>query len=548
MTTQTLPVLANGRYHVLARLGEGGMGIVYKARDTNLDADVVIKMPRRNALNEPGFAERFKREIRSLVKLAHPHIVKISDFGDHEDVPFAVLQYLSGGSLQDRRPRNAGGYVLPAEAVALSCWLDTVAGALDFVHQQGYLHRDVKPGNILFDAQGNAYLSDFGVAKVLSGTTGNQGTPLTAAGLVLGTPEYMAPELIMGSTCDGRADQYALGVTVYEVLAGRPPFVGANPAAILVMQTTQPLDSLAQVNPRIAPALASAVERALAKDPVQRYPNCRALARAILGAITPGTAAGRTRATAGIPTLPPPPVPPQPPGAPAAATVPFPAPGAAPPPRLPAVSRVLGTLSPSPPLPGGKKPVLPPLPPVPRQDRGRGARGAGRQDNPPPRAPRPAPPAPGPLARPGGVPPWTWWVGGATVVLLAGMIGLVALLNGSEPAVANQPALKLEAGQDRLSLVPGALPQVVEVRVQRLNCGNHALAVRLKPRDMLDGVTVRSNVMDLPAGQSSFTLEAHAEAKALPGSTTVMVEVTVVELNVRQTLELNLEVENAQSQ
>jgi serine/threonine-protein kinase len=289
MTTQTTPVLANGRYHIIAKLGEGGMGVVYKARDTNLDTDVVIKMPRPHALNDPEFARRFTREIRSLVKLVHPHIVKISDLGTHEGVPFAVLQYLGGGSLQDRRPRDSSGQMLPADPATLRPWLESIAEALDFVHRRGWLHRDVKPGNILFDDAGHAYLGDFGVAKVVSAGTRDGGTALTAAGVVLGTPEYMAPELIMGAPCDGRVDQYALAVTLYEVLAARPPFMGATPAAVLVNQTTLPVVSLSHINPAIPAPLADALARGLAKDPAKRYPDCASLARAVLAAVPPVT-------------------------------------------------------------------------------------------------------------------------------------------------------------------------------------------------------------------------------------------------------------------
>ena len=145
------------------------MGFVYRALDKNLDADVVNKVPRRSMLDDPEFAGRFAREIRSLVKLSHPGIVKVTDVGEHDGVPFAVMQDLSGGSLEDyaaaERTDEAVRF-LPLGGS--SDWLPGVAAALDFVHAQGYVHRDVKPGNILFDAHGHVYLSDFGVAKVMA--------------------------------------------------------------------------------------------------------------------------------------------------------------------------------------------------------------------------------------------------------------------------------------------------------------------------------------------------------------------------------------------
>ena len=140
--------LAAGRYKVTAKLGEGGMGFIYKAHDGNLDTDVVIKVPRLSMLVERQFAQRFTRELRSLVNLSHPHIVKIIDVGQQDKIPFAVMQYLSGGDLADRLQ---DGRVSPD---SLSAWLPEIAGALDFVHEEGYVHRDIKPGNILFDKQG----------------------------------------------------------------------------------------------------------------------------------------------------------------------------------------------------------------------------------------------------------------------------------------------------------------------------------------------------------------------------------------------------------
>src|SRR5947207_2837574 len=160
--------LSGGRYLISAKLGEGGMGVVYRAQDRNLDSDVVIKVPRRTMLDDPEFAHRFAREIRSLVRLSHPGIVKVTDVGECDGRPFAVMQYLTGGSLEDRQEITSDGRRVALEPRTVPGWLTGVAGALDFIHSQGYVHRDVKPGNILFDAQGHAYLSDFGVAKTLA--------------------------------------------------------------------------------------------------------------------------------------------------------------------------------------------------------------------------------------------------------------------------------------------------------------------------------------------------------------------------------------------
>jgi hypothetical protein len=281
----------DGRYHVTAKLGEGGMGFVYRARDTRLGCDVVIKVPRAAMLEDAEFRQRFRDEVSALVQLAHPHVVKVTDFGQHGGVPFAVMQFLPGGSLDDRRPRDAQNHPRPVAPRALADWLLPVAEALDFVHKRGYVHRDIKPANILFDAHKNAYISDFGVAKVVAaGRPERRG--LTGAGMVLGTPEYMAPELVLGQPFDGKIDQYALAVTVYELLAGEPPFTGPTAPAVLVKQTAEPPRPLADVRPGTPPALSAAVARALDKDPQRRFPTCAEFARAVLAAL--GQAPART--------------------------------------------------------------------------------------------------------------------------------------------------------------------------------------------------------------------------------------------------------------
>lgn len=275
-----------GRYKVVAKLGGGGMGFVYRARDERLDVDVVLKLPRPALLEDAEFAGRFAREIRSLVRLEHPHIVRLTDVGEHDGLPFAVMQFLPGGSLRDLQPRRADDTALPQPAGTLHAWLPSVAAALDFIHNRQYVHRDVKPDNILFDAAGHAFLSDFGVAKAAAGSTKTTQTlALTGMGMVLGTPHFMSPEVIMGQPFDGRADQYALAVTVYQQLSGRFPFEGANAAALFVQHTTQEAVPLDQIQPDVPTAVSVAVAKAMAKEPGQRFPSCMAFARAVLEAV-----------------------------------------------------------------------------------------------------------------------------------------------------------------------------------------------------------------------------------------------------------------------
>jgi tetratricopeptide (TPR) repeat protein len=283
--------LAGGRYRVTAKLGEGGMGCVFKAHDANLDCDVVIKVPRPSLLDDPEFAGRFAREIHSLVRLVHPHIVRITDVGEHDRVPFAVMQCLPGGSLHDRQ-RGQAGRPTPLPPGTLAEWLEPVAEALDYIHKQGYVHRDIKPANILFDADGSAYVSDFGVAKAVSGRTTGHAESLTGTGMVLGTAEYMAPEMLLGEDYDGHVDQYALAVTVYEVLTGQVPFTGPTPGAILIRQTTEEARPLQELVPSVPAEVSAAVARALAKKPGDRFAGCLEFARAVLRGLPAGPRRG----------------------------------------------------------------------------------------------------------------------------------------------------------------------------------------------------------------------------------------------------------------
>ena len=277
------------RYQIDSLLGAGGMGFVYRAIDTNLDTHVVLKVPKRILLENPVFTERFVREIRALVSLSHPHVVKILDVGKHDDVPFAVMQYLPGGDLNDRRQGNGKSYVPMPVRIAMGDWLRQVAGAIDFVHDRGFVHRDIKPGNILFDTYGNAYLGDFGVAKVVTETQSNNDLDaLTGEGLVLGTMDYMAPELAKGGKITSAVDQYALAVTIFEILAGRKPFVGRTKELALVARLTTVAPNIQTVFRDVPELMAVVIAKGLSIKPLDRYPNCSQFAEALLAAIPLG--------------------------------------------------------------------------------------------------------------------------------------------------------------------------------------------------------------------------------------------------------------------
>src|SRR5688572_9696568 len=281
----------SGRYDLLEQLGEGGMGVVHKAWDANLKTEVVIKIPRPSGPATAQFTERFAREVQALVRLRHPHVVGVLDVGEHQGSPFAVLQYLSGGSLKDRGARDFGGRRVPAPPASLRGWLSEIAAALDFVHSQGFIHRDVKPDNILFDAHGNVYLSDFGIAKVLASLAASEQSAanLTNPGGLIGTLAYMAPEQMGSQGYDGRVDQYALAVTAYELLAGKGPFADLTFSQVLARKIDGELQPLHAANPALPKAVSAAVHRGMSGEPDERFPNCAAFARAVLDAVSQGT-------------------------------------------------------------------------------------------------------------------------------------------------------------------------------------------------------------------------------------------------------------------
>ena len=216
-----------GRYHVLEKIGEGGMATVYKAYDTRLERDVALKIIRKEAFSQEvieRILKRFEREAKALSKLTHPNIVPIIDFGDEGGSPYLVMPLIDGGTLKKELEKKAySGY----EAALL---LHPIARALEYAHTRGILHRDVKPSNILITDNGDPMLSDFGVAKILEE---GEGATLTGTGVGLGTPEYMAPEQWVGKAT-AASDQYSLGVVFYEMVTSRRPFSAETPAAVLL--------------------------------------------------------------------------------------------------------------------------------------------------------------------------------------------------------------------------------------------------------------------------------------------------------------------------
>ncbi|MFZ5903229.1 MAG: protein kinase domain-containing protein [Chloroflexota bacterium] len=253
-----------GRYHILEQLGEGGMATVYKAYDTRLETDVAVKVIRAENILPSALErsrKRFEREAKALARLTHPNIVKVTDYGEYEGKPYLVMEYLPGGTLKQKL-----GKPIPwNEAIAI---LLPIARALDFAHRQNMIHRDVKPSNILITADGEPMLTDFGIAKIIDDEATQD---LTGTSAAVGTPEYMAPEQATAKTVDHRADIYALGVVLYEMVTGRKPFVADTPMAVLIKHATESLPRPSQFVPSLPDGVEKVLVKTLSKNPNERY-------------------------------------------------------------------------------------------------------------------------------------------------------------------------------------------------------------------------------------------------------------------------------------
>lgn len=260
-----------GRYEVRSELGRGGMATVYHAYDPNFERDVAIKVLPEVFLHDPQFRARFEREAKTIALLEHPAIVPVYDFGESNGQPYIVMRYMSGGTLGDRLRQGALSLDETARLI------NRLSPALDAAHARGIIHRDIKPGNILFDQYGNAFLSDFGIAHL-----GAEGlTNLTGAS-ALGTPAYMSPEQIQGDgKVDGRSDIYALGVLVYQMLTGQMPYSADTPAKVMMMHVLQPVPQILTTRPDLPIGCDAIIVRAMAKEPDDRFATAGELAEAL---------------------------------------------------------------------------------------------------------------------------------------------------------------------------------------------------------------------------------------------------------------------------
>ena len=265
-----------GRYHIRKEIGQGGMATVYLAHQLSMDRDVALKVLPSQFLHQATSLERFKQEASIVARLEHRAIVPVHDYGEHEGMPYLVMRYMDGGSVDGIL---AGGAISPDKTLKI---LEQIAPALDYAHQVGVLHRDIKPSNILLDANGDAYLTDFGIARILG--TKTESKQLTTTGVV-GTPSYMSPEQAQGHDLDGRSDVYALGVVLFEMLTGERPFEGETPYTVAVKHVTETPPSACEKNPALGRAIEQVLYKVLAKNRVMRYQTATELAEKLRDAI-----------------------------------------------------------------------------------------------------------------------------------------------------------------------------------------------------------------------------------------------------------------------
>ena len=264
-----------GRYEVIQELGQGGMAMVYLARDPYMKRQVAVKVLPRQFTFDPQFRTRFQREAEVIATLEHPHIVPVHDFGEHEDQPFIVMRYMSGGTLADLLSKG------PLSLSEIATLFERIGSAVDYAHSLGVIHRDIKPGNILFDTRGGTCLSDFGIAKIAEATAAFTGTG------IIGTPSYMSPEQAQGEkNLDGRCDVYSLGVVLFQALTGQLPFNADTPMGVAMAHIIEPVPSLLELRPDLPPAFEAVIRKALEKDPAKRYQTASELTQAFKQAIS----------------------------------------------------------------------------------------------------------------------------------------------------------------------------------------------------------------------------------------------------------------------
>lgn len=261
-----------GGYEIIARLGQGGMASVYRARQTSMNRTVALKILPRHLLRDEMYLQRFEREVKIVAQLEHRNIVPVHDYGEHDGQPYIAMRYMPAGSVDDLLAKG------PIDPETMLKIIQQIAPALDYAHGKSVLHRDLKPSNILMDDDGGAYITDFGIARILGADT--DGATLTTQGVV-GTPSYMSPEQAQGQSLDGRSDLYSLGVMLFEMATGRRPFENETPYGIAVMQVTAQPPIPRSLNPKISGAMEQVILKAMKKRKENRYQTAAQFAEAL---------------------------------------------------------------------------------------------------------------------------------------------------------------------------------------------------------------------------------------------------------------------------
>jgi serine/threonine-protein kinase len=249
-------------YDLLEKLGEGAFGAVYRAHQPVVDRQVAVKVILPEFANQPDFIRRFETEAQLVAQLEHLHIVPLYDYWRDPDGAYLVMRLMKGGNLEDLVEKGS----LPLAQVAHV--LEQVVSALSAAHRKGIVHRDLKPANILLDEDGNAYLSDFGIAKAIGAQSG-----LTLTGAIVGTPAFISPEQVQSLPITPQTDIYSLGVMLYVMLTGKHPFPETSPGDLIARHLRDPLPDLQDFSPDLPPELDSVIQHATAKDPAERYPD-----------------------------------------------------------------------------------------------------------------------------------------------------------------------------------------------------------------------------------------------------------------------------------
>lgn len=262
-----------GRYEILSELAQGGMGVIFLAHDPFVQRPVIIKVLTYRFALEEFHREIFQQEAKIIASLEHPYIVPVYDFGWHGSQPYIVMRYMVGGSLEDMMNRQE------VKLAEFSKILERVCDALDVAHSHRIIHRDIKPANILFDIDGQAFLADFGIAKIKNESEQEEAW-------LVGTPSYMSPEQCLDKPLDGRSDIYGLGVVLFRVLTGCLPFKAATNEDLLDMHVNRPTPNVLDLQPDLPATWQEIVDKAMAKSPDERYTTAGELARDVKDLVT----------------------------------------------------------------------------------------------------------------------------------------------------------------------------------------------------------------------------------------------------------------------